>query len=233
MKSNKIAIAAILLWVITVTVFTQFIIRGNTVAGTDNRTAVVLAVGERALILSEMRSLLAGTYNILEGINRNDLKQVSQAACAVGMASTANVNPALMAKLPTNDLSGQISKPTIFCTKQREIFTDLKTTIQHQNTNSPNFHHFIKPTPAKPDAKTHILNSCYNATCEFSCGSRCHLAFLICWDSPNDSYSRLVTLPAVISADFSIAFTVLCERAGCRMLFTLTFRIIHDSISPL
>jgi len=100
MKSNKIAIASILLWVITVTVFTWFFIRGNTVAGTENRTAVVLAVGERALILSEMRGLLAGTYNILEGINHNDLKQVAQAARAVGMASTADVNPALMAKLP-------------------------------------------------------------------------------------------------------------------------------------
>lgn len=100
MKSNKIAIAAILLWVITVTVFTWFIIRGNTVAGTDNRTAVVLATGERALILSEMRGLLAGTYNILEGINHNDLKQVAQAARAIGMASAADVNPALMAKLP-------------------------------------------------------------------------------------------------------------------------------------
>lgn len=100
MKSNKIALFAILLWLATILVFAWFFIRGNTVAGTDNRTAVVLGTGERTLILSEMRGLLAGTQSILEGINHNDAKQVAQAARAVGMASAADVNPALMAKLP-------------------------------------------------------------------------------------------------------------------------------------
>jgi len=100
MKSNKIALAAILLWVITVAVFAWFFIRGNTVAGSDNRTAVVLGVGERELVLSEMRGLLGGVHGILGGINRGNLKQVASAARAVGMASAADVNPALMAKLP-------------------------------------------------------------------------------------------------------------------------------------
>jgi hypothetical protein len=100
MKSNKIALAAILLWVITVAVFAWFFIRGNTVAGSDNRTAVVLGVGERELVLSEMRGLLGGVHGILDGINRGDMKQVASAARAVGMASAADVNPALMAKLP-------------------------------------------------------------------------------------------------------------------------------------
>lgn len=100
MKSNKIALLSILLWVATILVFAWFFIRGNTVTGTDNRTAVVLGTGERNLILSEMRGLLAGTQGILEGINHNDAKQVAQAARAVGMASAADVNPALMAKLP-------------------------------------------------------------------------------------------------------------------------------------
>ncbi len=100
MTGNRVAKVSIFLWVITIAVFAWFFIRGNTVSGDDNRTAVVLAAGERALILSEMRGLLAGTYNILDGINRNDAKQVAQAARAVGMASAADVNPALMAKLP-------------------------------------------------------------------------------------------------------------------------------------
>lgn len=100
MKPNKIALIAILLWAVTIAVFAWFFIRGNTAAGTDNRTAVVLGVGERDLILSEMRGLLAGVHGILEGINHNDPKQVSQAARAVGMASAADVNPALIAKLP-------------------------------------------------------------------------------------------------------------------------------------
>ncbi len=100
MKSNRIAILAILLWVATIAVFAWFFIRGNTAAGTDNRTAVILGAGERDLILSEMRGLLAGVHGILEGINHNDPKQVTQAARAVGMGAAADVNPALIAKLP-------------------------------------------------------------------------------------------------------------------------------------
>lgn len=100
MKSNKIVLVAILLWVVTIAVFVWFFIRGNTTAGTDNRTAVVLGAGERSLILSEMRGLLTGVHGILEGINHSDPKQVAQAARAVGMGSAADVNPALMAKLP-------------------------------------------------------------------------------------------------------------------------------------
>ena len=100
MKSNKVALLAILLWLATIMLFAWFFVRGNTVTGTDNRTAVVLGTGERNLILSEMRGLLAGTHDILEGINLNDPKQIAKAARAVGMASAADVNPALMAKLP-------------------------------------------------------------------------------------------------------------------------------------
>lgn len=100
MKTNKIALAAILLWIITIAVFAWFFIRGNTVAGSDNRTAVMLGAGERVMILAEMRNLLGGVQGILEGINHGDMKQTSSAARAVGMASAVDVNPALMAKLP-------------------------------------------------------------------------------------------------------------------------------------
>ena len=100
MKSNKLAWTALALWLATVAAFGWFFVRGNTVAGTDNRTAVVLAPGERALILSEMRGLLAGVQGILDALNRNDMKAAASAARAVGMASAADVNPALMAKLP-------------------------------------------------------------------------------------------------------------------------------------
>ncbi len=100
MKTNKIALVSLLLWVITVAVFAWFFVRGNTTAGTDSRTAVVLTPAERNLILSEMRGLLSGVHDILEGINHNDMKQVASAARAVGMGSAADVNPALIAKLP-------------------------------------------------------------------------------------------------------------------------------------
>ena len=100
MKISKIASVAILLWVASLAVGTWFFIRGNVERGSDNRTAIVLKSGERDLILQEMRALLMATHDILDGINRNDLASVARAAHSAGMAAAADVNPALMAKLP-------------------------------------------------------------------------------------------------------------------------------------
>ncbi len=100
MKSNKLASIALLLWVVTIAVFAWFFIRGNTTAGTDGRTAIVLQASERDLVLSEMRGLLSATQGILEAANKGDMKQVATASRAAGMAAAADVNPALMAKLP-------------------------------------------------------------------------------------------------------------------------------------
>lgn len=100
MKSNMIAKISLLLWVVTIAIFAWFFIRGSTTAGTDNRTAIVLHPSERDLILSEMRGLLVATHGILEGANQGDIKRIAQAARAAGMAAAADVNPALMAKLP-------------------------------------------------------------------------------------------------------------------------------------
>lgn len=100
MKSNKIAMMAILLWVITITVFAWFFIRGSVSAGADGRTAVVLQESERDLILLEMRGLLASVQGILEGAVQGDRNRVIQSSRASGMAAAADVNPALMAKLP-------------------------------------------------------------------------------------------------------------------------------------
>jgi len=100
MKSIKLAQLALLLWVVTIGVFAWFFVRGNTSAGTDGRTAVVLQPAERDLVLGEMRGLLAATQQILEGANQGDMQRISKAARAAGMAGAADVNPVLMAKLP-------------------------------------------------------------------------------------------------------------------------------------
>ena len=100
MNARKLAIAAIVLWLITLAVLATMFVRGNTTTGSDNRTAVMLNTSERGLVLSEMRGLLSGTQLILDGLNRNDMKQVTDAARAVGMGSAADVNPGLIAKLP-------------------------------------------------------------------------------------------------------------------------------------
>ena len=100
MKSNKLAIAALLLWVITIAVFAWFFIRGNTTAGTDGRTAIVLQPAERDFVMKEMRGLLAATQEIMDAGSQNDTQRIVKAARGAGMAGAADVNPALMVNLP-------------------------------------------------------------------------------------------------------------------------------------
>ena len=100
MKSNKIAISALVLWILTLAVFAWFFIQGNTTTGTDGRTAIILQVSERDLVLSEMRGLLSATREILEGINQNDMQRIIKASSAAGMVVAVDASPALMAKLP-------------------------------------------------------------------------------------------------------------------------------------
>lgn len=100
MLKNRLALIAIVLWGVTAAVLGWFFVRGNTVAGSDGRNAVILAAPERNLVLDEMRGLLAATQGVVQGIEKNDMKQVAQSARAVGMGSAVDVNPALMAKLP-------------------------------------------------------------------------------------------------------------------------------------
>ena len=57
MRTNKIAWIAIAMWGLSAAVFVWFFVHGNTVPGTDQRTAVVLKAEERQLILQEMRGL--------------------------------------------------------------------------------------------------------------------------------------------------------------------------------
>ncbi len=100
LKMNKLTLAVLLLWLATIAAFVWFFVRGNVSPGTEHRMAVTLAPAEREMVLAEMRGLLAGVHDILDGINRNDMRQVASAAHRVGMASAADVNPALMTKLP-------------------------------------------------------------------------------------------------------------------------------------
>ena len=100
MKSNQLALVALLLWVVTIAVFVWFFVRGNTAASPDDRTLIMLHPEERELVLSEMRGLLAATQGILEGANQNDMPRIIEAARAAGMAGMADVNPALMTRLP-------------------------------------------------------------------------------------------------------------------------------------
>ena len=92
------------LWIITIGVAGWFFVQGWTTPGTDGRMHIVLAPIERDLILGEMRMLLKAVHGVVTGLAGQDLEvhrtQMEQAARSAGMDMAADVNPALMAKLP-------------------------------------------------------------------------------------------------------------------------------------
>ena len=78
----------------------MFLLRGNTVASIDGRTAIVVTEPERQLLLGEMRGFLEAIQEITEAIGDDDMDTVATVARAVGSASTGGVPVALMGKLP-------------------------------------------------------------------------------------------------------------------------------------
>ncbi len=100
----SIGILALALWAATIAAGIWFFVMGWTKPGTDGRTEIVLAAGERDLVLGEMRQLLKAVHGIVSGLGGQDQpadrQQMEQAARAAGMGMAADVNPALMAKLP-------------------------------------------------------------------------------------------------------------------------------------
>lgn len=97
---KKLAIGSLTLWIITVIAGSYFFIKGTAKKGEDGRQSVELKRDERNLVLAEMRMLLEGVQTILEAATKNDMKVIESKATSIGMKSAADVNPALMAKLP-------------------------------------------------------------------------------------------------------------------------------------
>ena len=94
--------AAVGLWLVTAVVIGWFFVKGWTETGTDGRIEIVLAPSERDTILAEMRQLLKAVHGVVTGVSdpAQGMKGVEQASRAAGMAMAADVDPALMMKLP-------------------------------------------------------------------------------------------------------------------------------------
>ena len=90
------------LWVVTVIAAGWFFVKGWTTKGTDGRIEIVLAMAERDQILGEMRQLLKAVDSIVRGLGepQPDLRMMEEATRKAGMKMAADVNPAIMAKLP-------------------------------------------------------------------------------------------------------------------------------------
>jgi hypothetical protein len=90
------------LWLVTIGALAWLFVSGWTARGTDQRIAIMLAPSERELILSEMRMLLKAVHGVVTGMSvpEMDRKGMEDAARAAGMTMAADVNPAVMVKLP-------------------------------------------------------------------------------------------------------------------------------------
>jgi len=92
-------IVIVLVLVIAAMVY-KFIVSGSTEKAADGRVSVVLAPGERALVLREMRDFVAGIQLITDALSRNDMKGVARAARAMGSTRMHDAPVAMMGRLP-------------------------------------------------------------------------------------------------------------------------------------
>jgi len=97
---EKLALIAIVLWLVSAVVFGVFFVRGWTSESADHRIAIYLAPAERDLVLGEMRQMLLSVHSLVTGLSAGDRKIMEQAARASGMGMAADVDPVIMAKLP-------------------------------------------------------------------------------------------------------------------------------------
>jgi hypothetical protein len=97
-----LCVAALLLWAVTLAIGGWFFVQGWTTPSADGRMEILLAPSERDQILAEMRQLLKGVDGVVRGLGepQPDLKQMEEAARAVGMKMAVDTSPAIMAKLP-------------------------------------------------------------------------------------------------------------------------------------
>lgn len=77
-----------------------FFVRGTVTESADGRTAILLAGGERDLVLAEMRGFLESVQGIVAGVGEKDMKAVAAFARKVGAAAANEVPVSVMGKLP-------------------------------------------------------------------------------------------------------------------------------------
>lgn len=99
---QKVCLAAVLLWIMTLAIGGWFFVKGWTTKGSDGRTEILVAHAERDQILAEMRQLLKAVDGVVRelGESEPDPKRMESAARAGGMHMAEDVEPTLMVKLP-------------------------------------------------------------------------------------------------------------------------------------
>jgi len=90
----------VVLAVVSGTLAYKFLLRGAVVPASDGRSAILLAPGERDLVLAEMRAFLQSVQEIAAALGEGSLDDVAEAARRVGVAAQHEVPSSLVGKLP-------------------------------------------------------------------------------------------------------------------------------------
>ncbi len=86
--------------IITAVMAWQFIYTGKTELAADNRKALILEDFEKDFLLAEMRGFLNSVHQIIDGIEKDNMEQITKAAKNSGFSDVANVPTSLRGKLP-------------------------------------------------------------------------------------------------------------------------------------
>jgi hypothetical protein len=97
---NKMAVAAIALWIVTALGASMLFVKGRTAPSSDGRTAILLSGSERDFVLAEMRKMLIAVQQITEALAMEDRAKVAAAAKKVSGHADAEPPMSLMTKLP-------------------------------------------------------------------------------------------------------------------------------------
>ncbi|MBK05841.1 MAG: hypothetical protein CL932_13805 [Deltaproteobacteria bacterium] len=128
------------LWLFTIGYSGYYFIFGTTTKNTvDKRVAVVLSSSDREFILDEMRGLLKGLRDIMEGLSKDNMKDISKALSNMGMKAAAHESHTLHRRLPIgfkmmgmglrkkmDKLSTQLSQKKI---NRKQLLTELTTSM--------------------------------------------------------------------------------------------------------
>ena len=94
-----LAIIAVLLLVVAAMTY-KFILGRTAEKSVDERMPIVVAPGDRVLLLREMRGFVAGLRTISAALARDDMPGVAQAARAMGTAAGQGAPATTLEKLP-------------------------------------------------------------------------------------------------------------------------------------
>ena len=100
MNTKLISFVAISLWLVTALGGGLYLFRDRTLVSSDQRREILLTETERNLVLAEMRGIIGSLDGVLQGITKNDRKQMEESARASGMVMASEDNAGLVAKLP-------------------------------------------------------------------------------------------------------------------------------------